>query len=145
MFRIPRHWDPWRELEQLRSEMNRLWAGSGYVPHSEPAELPAVNVWRGNHGVTLTAELPGLDPQDLDITVTTDSVTISGDRPAEQLKEGESYHRRERATEPFSRTLELPFEVNPQQAEAIYEKGILMLRLHRPEEQKSRKIRIRPA
>ena len=145
MFRIPRHWDPWRELDQLRSEMNRLWAGSGYVPQSGPAEFPAVNIWRGNHGVTLAAELPGLDPEGLDITVTTDSVTISGDRPVEELKAGESYHRRERATEPFSRTLELPFEVNPQQAEAIYEKGILMLRLHRPEEQKSRKIRIRPA
>ncbi len=145
MFRVTQHWDPWREFGQLRHEMNRLF--SGYRPEAcvNHSEFPAINVWRSEEGLALTAELPGLDSDRLNVTVTTDSVTIGGERPAERLNEGQAYHRRERLTEPFSRTVELPFDVDPQQAEASYKKGILILKLHRPEEQRPKKVVVQGA
>ena len=145
MFRVTRHWDPWREFDQLRHEMNRLFSRYRPEPDVDRSEFPAINVWRSEDGLALTAELPGLDSDHIDVTVTADAVTISGERPAEPLKEGQAYHLRERLTEPFSRTVTLPFEVDPQQAEAGYEKGVLTLKLRRPEEQKSKKVVVKPA
>jgi HSP20 family protein len=144
MFRVARHWDPLRDLEQLRNEVNRLFAGRG---PSLPvlAEYPAINLWRSEHGLALTAELPGVSPDDLDITVTADTVTLRGKASTEQLADGQEHHRRERVAEAFARTVELPFAVDPQRAEASYERGVLVLKLQRPEEHKPKKVSIKSA
>ncbi len=133
-------WDPFREIESLRREMNRLFAQTG--PWIAPA-FPALNIWVQDHDALVTAELPGVDPQDLDISVDGDALTLSGTRNVDTLKEGESYHRQERSGGSFSRTIQLPFKVEADKVTAKYERGILQITLPRAEEDKPKKIQIK--
>ena len=142
MRRQGRRWDPWRELTQLQQEVNRLfnqnWRGGPRRP-----EHPGVNVWQDAEGVLLVSELPGINPDELDITINGDTVTIRGRRQDCAPGEGENYIRRERVACEFSRTVQLPFEVDAERAEANYERGMLTLKLRRPEQHQPRKIVIR--
>lgn len=139
---IPSIWrvDPFRELMRLRNEMNRLFSGFSY-PFEEV--YPAVNFWLNEEGAIVTAELPGIDAEKLDISILNDTVTISGSREEEEKKGQENYHRKERPLGKFSRTLQLPFKINGEKVEARYDKGILKLTLPREEAEKPKKIAIK--
>lgn len=102
-----------------------------------------MNLWVGPEGVMVTAEMPGTNPDCLEVTAVSDTLTIKGERPAEALAEGEIYHRQERLFGPFVRTVQLPFEVDPTQVEARYERGVLIVTAKRPAEQRPRKIAIK--
>jgi HSP20 family protein len=120
--------------------MNRLFGDS----YSRTArEYPAVNLWRGDEDVLLTAELPGLQAGDLDISVQDNTLTLRGERKPDTLQEGETYHRQERGTGSFVRSIQLPFEVDPDKVEARLEKGILRLTLPRAEADKPKKIAVK--
>lgn len=135
-------WDPWRDLAEIQSEMTRLLQPRRWAQFSSRNESPAVNVWQADDGVIVTAELPGLSPEKLDITVVKDTVTLKGQPQPEEPQQGETFRRRERSHEPFARTVKLPFEVDPQQTQATYEKGVLTVRMRRPEQQQPRKVPI---
>lgn len=131
--------DPLHELDAFSRQLGRFFRGT---PFRLPSH-PAVNVSVGDDDVVLTAELPGLDPEKLDITVVRNTVTLRGERAEQELANGETWVRRERSHDAFERTVELPFEVDPQSADATYEKGVLRLALTRPEEHKPRKVNVR--
>jgi len=133
-------WDPWRDLRRLHAQMQRLLDGWPLAPERE---FPLVNVYTNNDGAVLTAELPGVEPADLDVSVQGDTVTIKGQRRAEELKQGENYHRQERGAGSFARSVQLPFEVEPDKVEARLEKGVLTLTLPRIEADKPRKIAVK--
>jgi HSP20 family protein len=132
--------DPLREMERLQREMNRVFSGMG---ETLGQEVPPVDAWIGESDVIVAAELPGVDPAKVDISVVGDTLTISGSGEAETLKEGESYHRQERNHGSFSRTVQLPFHVEGSKVEAKYEKGILKITLPRAEADKPRKISVK--
>lgn len=138
--RFEKVWEPWRELQNLQWEMNRLMQGRT-VPYS--VDFPEINLWVGEDDVIVTSEIPGVDPGRIDLSVKADTLTISGSRSQPELREGETYHRQERSHGSFSRTVYLPFRVDAGRVEAKYEKGILMIKLSRPEEDKSKKIEIK--
>jgi len=142
IWRLGRIADPFTEVQRLQREMNRLFSGATEL---YAHDFPAVNVWRGQDGAVVTAELPGIDPARLDISVAGDSLTLTGIRELEPLKEGENYHRQERTYGRFTRTLQLPFQVNAAKVEAKYEKGVLQITLPRVEEEKPKKIAIKVA
>ena len=129
-------WNPWREFGRLRREMDDLL---GRVPGRE---YPALNVWTSEDGVAITAELPGVKAEDLDISLTGDTLTIRGTRAPEELKEGEAYHRRERAYGTFVRSVRLPFGIDGDKVEATSQNGLLRLTLPRAEEEKPKKIEV---
>ena len=132
--------DPMREMQRLQREMNRVFSGMGQPLHEE---LPPVNVWVGESDAVVTAELPGVDPGKVDISVVGDTLTIRGLREAAPLGEGESYHRQERSHGRFSRSLQLPFHVEAGKVEAKYDRGILRIALPRAEADKPRKISVK--
>jgi HSP20 family protein len=138
--RLGRGWDPFREVETLRREMNRLFTRTG--PWGAP-EFPALNICVQDHNALVTAELPGIDARDLDISVVGEILTLSGVRKADVLKEGESYHRQERGSGSFSRTVKLPFRIEAGRVSAKYERGVLQITLPRAEEDKPKKIQIK--
>ncbi len=142
MSRLARVWDPWRELDQIRREVNRVFSDWPRLSSGSETEYPAVRMWHNAHDLILTAEIPGLDTEQLDLSVTPNTVTLQGERQPDVLSEGQTYYRRERQSSSFRRTIELPFEVDAQLTEASYERGVLTLTLHRPEEQKPRKITV---
>jgi HSP20 family protein len=144
MSRLATAWNPWRDMNRLRREMDRLvnyeWAPMGRAG----AAFPSVNVWENEKGLVVTAEIPGLDPSQLDVSLEKDSLTISGGRAGNQNETPEeNFVRRERWFEPFKRTVELPMDVDPDKCEASYEKGVLTVRLQRRPELQPKKLTIK--
>jgi HSP20 family protein len=133
----------WQEMDQLQREMNRLFdtTSKGHVFNSP--SYPAINIWTNEDGQLITAEMPGVAPEDIEIDVTGDALSISGVRkPDEVLKEAH-YHRRERSYGSFSRAIQLPFMVDTNKAEATFKNGVLQIALPRAEADKPKKITIK--
>jgi HSP20 family protein len=138
--------NPWREIDRMQREMNHLMqsfpssSGSRVAP-----SFPAINVWLSEEGAVVTAELPGVKAEDLDISVVGETLTLTGSRQPDELKEGEKYHRRERRFGKFTRTFQLPFTVEANNVDAKFDKGILHIALPRAEAEKPRKISVKAA
>lgn len=133
------------EMERLQREMNRLF--EGVVPRrlrSAPS-YPAMNVWSNQEGALITAEVPGVQPEHIDISVVGETLTLTGERLAPEVGEDARYHRQERGYGKFSRSIELPFRVDADQVQATFNQGVLQIRLPRAEEDKPRKISVQVA
>ena len=132
--------DPFEDMRRLQDEMNRLFSSS-FVGRGRPAAgFPLVNAYANEDGLALTAELPGVRAEDLDISVFRETLTIRGRRQGPE--EAKSHHRRERLQGEFVRTINLPFQVDPERVEANMQDGLLRLSLHRPEKDKPKRIKI---
>jgi len=135
---------PWREMARLQRDMNRLLSGTSRGPGwSVAPSYPAMNVWSDADGVVVTAELPGMDPEEIEISVQDDTLTLRGSRTLDEVPEGGTYHRRERGSGSFTRSFQLPFPVESAKVAASYEKGVLKVTLPRAEADKPKKIAIR--
>jgi len=140
-----RIWDPWHEIGQLQNEMSRMLAGARACGGFDQREFPPVNLYVNDHDLLLTLEIPGIDPAKVDVTVAGDTVNLRGERPAEAVQPGQGFHRRERPVGQFSREVRLPFEVDPSKTEAAYDRGVLTVRMTRPESVKPRKVTVKSA
>jgi HSP20 family protein len=140
IWRFGRAAQPWQEMQRLKSEVNRLFAGVG---QGTGQDYPAINIWMGEEDVVVTTEIPGIDTSSIDISVIGDRLTLSGSRDITPLKEGESYHRQERNYGRFSRTVQLPFNVEADKVSARYDRGVLTITLPRAEVDKPRKISVK--
>ncbi|MBI1879549.1 MAG: Hsp20/alpha crystallin family protein [Chloroflexi bacterium] len=138
--------NPWRELERMQREMDRVFANFYGAPRFQTApSFPAMNIWTNQESAVITAELPGVNPEDIDISVVGETLTLTGSRQPEELKEGEKYHRRERGQGKFTLTFQLPFPVEAEKLDAIFDKGVLHISLPRAEADKPKKIAIKTA
>ena len=140
-------WEPLRELTTLQNEMNRLF-GTVFDAPAQPNGgtlrrwMPAMDlVETGDHFV-LRADLPGLSDEDVNIEVEERVLTISGERKAEHSESKDGYHRVERAFGSFSRSLTLPEGVDAEAVTASFDKGVLEVRIPKPDQRKPRKISI---
>jgi HSP20 family protein len=134
-------WDPWRELERLNRDVSSIFT----MPRRQPtAAFPPLNIHTGEEDVVITSEIPGIDPADIDVTVKGDSLAIKGMRKAQETREGETWHRRERGAGNFYRTVQLPYNVDGNKVQADYVKGVLTIVLPRAEADKPRKISVTP-
>ncbi|MDX1521950.1 MAG: Hsp20/alpha crystallin family protein [Anaerolineae bacterium] len=138
--------NPWREVERLQREMNRLFSDSFALTGGRTApSFPAMNIWTDDDNAVITAELPGVSPDDIDVSVSGDTLTLTGRRMPDDLPETAKYHRRERAFGQFTRTFQLPFNVEFDKVEAVFKDGVLHLSLPRAEEEKPKKIAVKAA
>ncbi len=139
-------WKPVRELSTLRKEMDRLWEdffGGQRAIAEEASWLPAVDVSESKDAITVKAEIPGMEPKDIDISLSGDVLVIKGEKRQEKEEKEENYHRIERRYGSFSRSLRLPVEVDADKIEAKYEKGVLKVVLPKKEEVKPKQIEIK--
>ena len=109
------------------------------------SSFPAMNVWEGEDSVVVTAEMPGVLAEEIEITVKDNKLTLSGDRNNEELPEGTRYNRRERGNGEFTRSLKLRFRVDSENIRASFENGILKIALPRFPEEQPKKIDIKSA
>lgn len=130
----------WREMERFQREMNRLFDEFYPTRIRRAPSYPAMNVWGNGEGLLVTAEMPGVRPEDIDVRVEDDTLIISGERHAEEVPENAHYHRRERGYGKFSRALQLPFSIEVDKVEAGFKNGILSITLPRAEAEKPKKI-----
>lgn len=130
-------WEPVNEMRRLQAEVNRLFSGYGDAMEV----FPAVNVWSDTAQTVVKAEVPGVDPKDLDISVQGDLLTLRGERSPADPK-GAVCHRQERSVGRFQRTLRLPYEIDAKQVTARTDQGILTVTLPRAESSKPKRIAI---
>ncbi|MEN6421906.1 MAG: Hsp20/alpha crystallin family protein, partial [Smithella sp.] len=123
----------------LQREINRLFSNVG---QTAALDYPAINVWEKDNSLVVTTELPGMDPENINISVTGSTLTISGISKMDPIKEGETYLRQERELGNFQRNFQLPFQVDSKAVEAKYERGILRITLPRLQEDLPKKIKI---
>lgn len=128
-----------RDMQRLQDSLNCFMSASAA---NSPSEFPLVNVWSSESGAIVRAEVPGIAPEDVDISLVHDTLTIRGSRKAEELKEGETRHRYERGHGQFTRSLQLPFGVEADQVEAKFSNGVLQITLPRAEAEKPRRISV---
>ena len=138
-----RIWSPFEELRSLQRDMNRLF--DGYDSGTRLSRFPALNVWGNADNVIVTAELPGLETEDLDISVVNNQLTIKGERKGDKPAEDAVCHRSERETGKFVRTVRLPYAVENDKVTAKYENGVLTIAMPRHEATKPKRIEIKTA
>lgn len=139
--------DLFRDLEQFRNEVNRLFnsAAERYAPGSGTAQggtFP-VNLYASEEELVLTAEMPGVAPEDVNLTLEQNLLTLSFKRELPAESKDMAYHRRERASGTFSRSIELPVRIDAERVQARADNGVLQVQLPRLAEDKPRKISIR--
>ncbi len=143
-------WDPVRESLSLRDAMDRLFEQSIVRPLAWPASTEnisalALDVLEDDEDVTVRASIPGVDPEDIDISITGDVLSIQGETREEKEKERGDYHLRERRYGAFQRAIRLPERVDADAAEAEFENGVLTLTLPKVEEAKPKKVEVQAA
>lgn len=133
----------WREMDRLQQDMNRLFGDMNVNRTRKASSFPAINVWAAEESARVTAEIPGVSKDDLDINVTGDTLTLSGVRSQDGLPEGARYHRQERRFGEFSRSIQLPYTVDVNKVKAVFKNGVLSVDLPRVEAEKPKKITVK--
>jgi HSP20 family protein len=139
-------WEPLRELGTLQTEMNRLFNTVFDSPGGNGGTLrrwmPAMDLLETGDHFVLRADLPGMGEEDVNIELEDSTLTISGERKSEHESSDEGYYRVERASGAFHRSLSLPKGVDPEAVTASFDRGVLEVRIPKPEARKPRKIQI---
>lgn len=134
-----------REMDKIQREMNRLFDSTFSRRYRNAPSFPAVNVWANEDGLVVTAEVPGINTEVIDIVVVGETMTLSGTRARDELDElnkDTKYHRQERGDGDFTRTVKLPFLVDADNVEASFIDGVLNITLPRKDEDKPKKITV---
>ena len=142
-------WEPLRELGTLQSEMNRLFNTVFDSPATAGGTMrrwmPAMDLLESGDAFVLRADLPGMSEEDVSIELEDNVLTLSGERKTEHEDRREGFYRVERAFGAFSRSLTLPRGVDADAVAATFDKGVLEVRIPKPEARKPRKISISAA
>jgi HSP20 family protein len=149
-FKTANHnWNPFREMESLQDEVNRLfnfslgrWAGEGASQPSDVTLVPAIDVSEHKNHVKISAELPGIDKKDLSVSMNGNTLIIKGEKKREHKSEEEGVTREERTYGSFYRAITMPPTIDTSKVEASYKDGVLSLTLPKKEEAKPKQIAI---
>ena len=135
--RIGRGFDPWYDFDWETNLVNRT------APSMGASDFPLVNVWVNADEAVLTTEMPGIDAKSVEISIAGKTVSLRGSREPEPEAEEKIYHRRERWYGQFSRTIELPFNIESTGVEALFGKGVLQVTLPKAQADKPRAIKVK--
>ena len=139
------NWSPFDELNRMRRDMERLSEGitRGYTRGSGAGVFPLMNLTEDKDAYYIRAELPGVKANEIELSVTGDSISISGERKIANEDNDAKYHRRERESGKFSRILNLPGPVDVEKVDASSVDGVLTIKLPKSEAAKPRQITIK--
>ncbi len=140
-------WEPMRDMVTLRDAMDRLfdeaftrpWHGDG----ENALGMPAVDMYQTDDDVVVKATVPGMKPEEIQISVTGDTLTIKGETQEETDNKEKAYHIRERRWGSFERTITLPTAVRSDKAQAEFENGVLSITLPKAEDVKPKTISVK--
>ncbi|MDX6703937.1 MAG: hypothetical protein QOF26_4163 [Baekduia sp.] len=143
-------WEPAREINSLQQEMNRLFSSFFDTPPAAGGGdgggvrrwIPAMDLVETDDHYVLRADLPGMSEGDVDLSLEDNVLTLSGERKTEHEQGGQGFYRLERAAGAFSRSLTLPEGVDGDAISARFDKGVLEVRIPKPEQRKPRKLQI---
>ena len=140
-------WEPFGGLRSLRQAMDRLFEDSFVRPSRLWPELageePALDVYQTDKDIVVKASLPGIKPEEVDISVTGDMLTIKGEHKEAEEEKKADYFRKERRYGAFRRSMTLPVVVKAEKADATFENGVLTVTLPKTEESKPKQIKVK--
>ncbi len=141
-------WEPFHDLVSLRDAMDRLFEESFVRPRARwlapvGAETLAVDMYETDDAIVVKSAIPGVEPKDIDISITSDTLTIKGETKTEEEVKEKGYIHRERRYGSFCRSLTIPLPVVADKAEAEFENGVLTLTLPKAEEIKPKAIKVK--
>ena len=142
---IRRGGDVFNDLSGIQQEMNRLFDeffGERQQELAEGSWLPSVDVSETGEEIVVRAELPGLSKEDIELNIQDNVLTLKGEKKQEKKEEKENHHRVERSYGSFSRSFTLPAGVDPENVQATFKDGVLVIALPKVEEAKQKKIEI---
>ncbi len=141
--KVPAKYEEQHPLATFQREINQLFddffsrgfglSRFGDFPEGFGDFSPQVDITETDKALTVTAELPGLDEKDVEVTLTRDALTISGEKKAEKEEKDQNYYRMERSYGSFRRTIPLPYEIEADKVEAQFKKGVLTITLPKTE------------
>ena len=140
-------WDPFRGMMTLREKMNKLFEDT-FSSRGEEKDLfsgtwtPSVDIYESENALVLTAEVPGLDENEVEIKIEDNTLILQGERKFEKEKKEENYHRIERSYGSFYRSFSLPNYINVEKISAEHENGVLKITMPKKPELKPRKVKI---
>jgi HSP20 family protein len=140
-------WEPFREMISLRQAMDRLFEDSFvHLPRLSgdgAGEFP-IDMYQSKDDLVVKAALPGIKPEEVDITITDNTLTIKGEHKEEQETKEDDYLYRERYYGAFSRLVAIPVKVKGEKAEATFEEGVLTVTMPKANEIKPRQVKVKP-
>ncbi len=140
---------PWRgEIDRLRDEMDRLYERLfDWMPFRRfPIEgewVPSVDVSETAKNIVVSAEIPGMDAKDIDVSLDGNVLTLRGERKQQKEEKEENFHRVERVYGSFFRSIQVPAEVDSSKVKASYKRGVLKITLPKVKKQESKKIEVK--
>lgn len=150
-----RRWlDPFKELELLRREMDELFRAFeedfwdlpsfrfSFLPGVSARSYPLINIAEDKDNLYIEALAPGVNPDTLEVSVLNNTVKIAGEKPAVKDVKPEAFHRNERSSGKFIRTVSLPVDVDTDKVKAEYKNGILLITLPKAESAKPKQITV---
>ena len=148
-------WNPFADMEGLRQEIDRAFQEFGlgqapsrrvaFLPGREPRRYPLINLLEDKENVYVEALTPGVDPQSMNVTAMQNRLTLSGEKAGIGNIEPQAFHRNERASGKFVRTIDLPVEIDEARIQAAYQNGLLVVTLPKAEKAKPKQISIKVA
>jgi len=135
-------WRPFREAVSLRDAMDRLFEDSVITPKSIGA-MPKIDIKETKTTIVVSAELPGIDEENVDVEIMDNVMTISGEKAEEKIEEGEGFHYKESHSGAFTRSFSLPADVKAEKAEAEMKNGVLTISVPKIEPKQAKKISIK--
>lgn len=135
-------WEPFRDMLNLRADMDRFFKSffGNYPEEREGFWAPIVDIEEDKDSFVVKAEVPGMNKEDIKVTVRDNVLSITGERQHEKETKEKTFHRIERAYGKFSRTISLPSAVDASKIKAAYKDGILTITLSKPESAKPKQI-----
>jgi HSP20 family protein len=130
----------WSQLDRMQHTMNRLFEQFSGNPRRS---FPQVNLYANTDSAIIIVELPGFNPQNVQLSIDGDELVMKGIRPRQELGSNEHCHRQERPQGNFERLVRLPFAVDADKAQAKFKNGVLTISLSRAETDKPKKIQIK--
>jgi HSP20 family protein len=140
-------WDPLREMETFRERMNRLF-NETFTGREEDTDIksgiwsPVVDIHESDKNLVLTAELPGLKEEDVEVNIDGNTLSISGKREFEEETKKDDYHRIERSYGSFFRSFTLPSYIDQEKVKAEYDNGLLKVTMPKKPELKPKKVKV---
>jgi len=136
--------DPWRELARVQDEMGRMFDDRLGIRAGESVGwTPSVDIFEDEEGLSLSFELAGVEPKDVDIRFENGVLTLKGERKLEREEKKENYHRVERSYGAFTRSFSLPVSIDPEKIRAESKNGVLKVFLAKKAEAKPKSIQVK--
>lgn len=143
-------YEPWTLLRRFQNDMGRLLEDGGYAANGEfdasrlatTQWTPSVDIKEEEHGYVIVADVPGVDPKDIEVTMEDGVLSIKGERVRESTDERKGYHREERVHGTFHRRFSLPDSANPEGITATGRNGVLEVTIPKQEKLQPRRIEV---